>query len=92
MISFRATACCFSRPKDVEGLTQGLTQAAPLIVTLAGDPSLRGLTRALSLGLVGVRDKLMTLDDADPAAVDGGDDPRAGARRATRQPSPGRRC
>ena len=39
-----------------------MTQAAPLVSTLVGDPSLRGLTRALSLGLVGVQNKMTTLD------------------------------
>ena len=60
---FRRNGLLFQSTKDVEGLTQGLTRAAPVIVALTGDPSLRGLTRALSLGLVGVRDKLVTLDD-----------------------------
>ena len=51
------------QPADrVASLTEGLTQAAPLISTLAGDPSLRGLTRAMSLGLVGVQNHMVTLD------------------------------
>src|SRR6187401_2805938 len=37
-------------------------KAAPLIGTLASDPSLRGMTRALSLGLIGVQNKMVTLD------------------------------
>ena len=41
---------------------KGLGQAAPLIGTLSSDPSLRGLTRALSLGLIGVQNKMVTLD------------------------------
>ena len=51
------------QPTDtVEHLTHGLNRAAPLVSTLTGDPSLRGLTRALSLGLVGVQNKMVTLD------------------------------
>ena len=51
------------QPTDNVGhLTQGLSRAAPLVSTLTGDPSLRGLTRALSLGLVGVQNKMVTLD------------------------------
>ena len=47
---------------EVEGMAQGLGKAGPLVGTLIGDPSLRGLTRALSLGLVGVQSKMVTLD------------------------------
>jgi len=51
------------RPADeVVRLTQGLTKAAPLVGTLVGDPSLRGLARALSLALVGVQRHLATFD------------------------------
>jgi uncharacterized protein len=52
----------FQPTDDVSHLTQGLARAAPLVSTLTGDPSLRGLTRALSLGLVGVQNKVVTLD------------------------------
>src|SRR6478672_8769584 len=47
---------------DVAAFAKGLGQAAPLVGTLVGDPSLRGLTRTLSLGLIGVQSKLTTLD------------------------------
>ncbi len=47
---------------DVASFAKGLGQAAPLIGTLVGDPSLRGLTRTLSLGLIGVQNKMITLD------------------------------
>ena len=47
---------------DVASFAKGLGQAAPLIGTLVGDPSLRGLTRTLSLGLIGVQNKMVTLD------------------------------
>jgi hypothetical protein len=43
-------------------MAKGLGQAAPLIGTLASDPSLRGMTRSLSLGLIGVQNKMVTLD------------------------------
>ena len=43
-------------------MTQGLGQAAPLLSTLMSDPSLRGLTRMLSLALVGVQNRTITLD------------------------------
>src|SRR5882757_8828754 len=39
-----------------------LTQAQPLLQTLAADPSLRGLQQVLSLGLTGVQVKRITLD------------------------------
>ena len=47
---------------DVASFAKGLGQAAPLIGTLVGDPSLRGLTRTLSLELIGVQNKMITLD------------------------------
>jgi uncharacterized protein len=59
---FLRNGLLFESTENLTGLTQGLTQAAPLVSTLAGDPSLRGLTRALSLGLVGVQNKMTTLD------------------------------
>ena len=59
---FARNGLLFQSTDDVAGTTKGLGQAAPLVGTLAGDPSLRGLTRALSLGLIGVQNKLVTLD------------------------------
>ena len=47
---------------DVASFVKGLGQAAPLVGTLVGDPSLRGLTRMLSLGLIGVQNRMITLD------------------------------
>ncbi|MGI8527269.1 MAG: MMPL family transporter [Pseudolabrys sp.] len=53
----------FQPAADVKQLSRGLGQAAPLVGTLASDPSLRGLTRALSLVLVGgVQNRMTTLD------------------------------
>src|SRR5579871_1193112 len=52
------------RPKtEVASLTQGLTQANQLISALVEDPSLRGLTQALSLTLLGVEKGMARLDD-----------------------------
>src|SRR5262244_3662175 len=48
--------------EDVASFGKGLGQGAPLVGTLVGDPSLRGLTRTLSLGLIGVQNKMVTLD------------------------------
>jgi hopanoid biosynthesis associated RND transporter like protein HpnN len=55
---------------EVKRVTDWLTQADPLIGTLASDPSLRGTLDALSLGLMGVQRKELTLDDmARPLAM-----------------------
>jgi hopanoid biosynthesis associated RND transporter like protein HpnN len=59
---FARNGLLFQSADDLAHLTQGLGQAAPLVSTLASDPSLRGVTRALSLGLVGVQNKMVTLD------------------------------
>jgi uncharacterized protein len=40
---------------EIARLTAGLVNAAPLLQTLAADPSLRGALSALSLGLIGVQ-------------------------------------
>src|SRR6478752_311588 len=59
---FARNGLLFRSTDDVANMAKGLGQAAPLIGTLAGDPSLRGMTRALSLGLIGVQNKMVTLD------------------------------
>jgi hopanoid biosynthesis associated RND transporter like protein HpnN len=59
---FARNGLLFQSTETVEQAAKGLGQAAPLIGTLAGDPSLRGLTRTLSLGLIGVQNKMITLD------------------------------
>ena len=59
---FARNGLLFRHADDVANMAKGLGQAAPLIGTLAGDPSLRGMTRALSLGLIGVQNKMVTLD------------------------------
>jgi hopanoid biosynthesis associated RND transporter like protein HpnN len=47
---------------QVAHLTEGLTQADPLLATLAADPSLRGSLDALSDGLAGVQAGMIPLD------------------------------
>jgi hopanoid biosynthesis associated RND transporter like protein HpnN len=59
---FARNGMLFQPVEGVEQAAKGLGQAAPLIGTLVSDPSLRGLTRALSLGLIGVQNKMITLD------------------------------
>ena len=59
---FSRNAFLFRSTADVARLTQGLGQASPLIATLVDDPSLRGLTRALSLAFIGVQNHTTTLD------------------------------
>jgi hopanoid biosynthesis associated RND transporter like protein HpnN len=59
---FARNGLLYRPTEDVASFAKGLGQAAPLIGTLVGDPSLRGLTRTLSLGLIGVQNNLTTLD------------------------------
>ena len=59
---FARNGLLFQPTESVEQSAKGLGQVAPLIGTLVGDPSLRGLTRTLSLGLIGVQNRMITLD------------------------------
>ena len=59
---FARNGLLFRPANDVAQMTAGLSQASPLIGTLVGDPSLRGMTRALSLAFIGVRNKMTSLD------------------------------
>src|SRR6185437_8816810 len=59
---FARNGLLFRSSDDIAGMTKGLGQAAPLIGTLVSDPSLRGLTRVLSLALIGVQNRTITLD------------------------------
>jgi hopanoid biosynthesis associated RND transporter like protein HpnN len=52
----------FLSTDELAGRLAGLTQAQPLLQTLATDRSLRGLQQVLSLGLTGVQVKRITLD------------------------------
>jgi hypothetical protein len=60
---FSRNALLYRPKEEVAGLTWGLTQAAQLIGSLVEDPSLRGLTQALSLALLGVEKNMVKLDD-----------------------------
>jgi hopanoid biosynthesis associated RND transporter like protein HpnN len=60
---FAKNGLLFQPESELRALTEGLGQASPIVGALAGDPSLRGLTRALSFGLVGVQNGALTLDD-----------------------------
>ena len=59
---FARNGLLFRSSDDIAGMTKGLGQAAPLIGTLVSDPSLRGLTRVLSLALIGVQNRTIMLD------------------------------
>lgn len=60
---FAKNGLLFQPESELGDLTSGLGQASPIIGALAGDPSLRGLTRALSFGLLGVQNGSIKLDD-----------------------------
>src|ERR1700760_2320711 len=64
---FAKNGLLFQPEADLTRLTQGLGRAAPVIGALAGDPSLRGLTRALSFGLLGVQSGQAKLEDLQRA-------------------------
>ncbi|MPZ57000.1 MAG: MMPL family transporter [Rhizobiales bacterium] len=52
---FRRNGLLFLPPKEVGRTTGGLAAAEPFVAALARDPSLRGLSEALSLGLAGAQ-------------------------------------
>jgi hopanoid biosynthesis associated RND transporter like protein HpnN len=60
---FERNALLYLPTDEVKRVTDWLTLADPLIATLAADLSLRGALDALSLGLMGVERKEVTLDD-----------------------------
>ena len=60
---FRRNGLLYLPTSKVADLTDGLARAAPLLQTLAADPSLRGALSALSLGLMGVQYGQIQLDD-----------------------------
>ena len=63
-------ALLYLSPQDLQAQVGALSQAAPLLRTLASDPSLRGLSRALSLALGGLQAGRFTLDQmAQPLDV-----------------------
>lgn len=59
---FRRNGLLFRPAPEVREFSEGLAKAAPIIDVLAGDPSLRGVTAALNLGLGGVTRGQITLD------------------------------
>jgi hypothetical protein len=60
---FRKNGLLYLSQDEVARTTNGLSQAAPFISTLARDPSLRGMSEALSLGLTGVQMGRLSLND-----------------------------
>jgi hopanoid biosynthesis associated RND transporter like protein HpnN len=60
---FERNGLLYLPTEEVKSVTDWLGRADKLIETLAADPSLRGTLDALSLGLVGVQRKEVTLDD-----------------------------
>lgn len=60
---FTRNGLLFLPTDSVARLNEGLTQAKPLIQVLVTDPSLRGLVRIVSFGLMGVEVDRLTLDD-----------------------------
>ena len=60
---FAKNGLLFQSEGELARTTKGLTGAGPIIGALAADPTLRGLTRALSFGLLGVQTGGAKLDD-----------------------------
>ena len=60
---FTKNGLLFQSEAELGDTTRGLASAGPIIGTLATDPSLRGLTRGLSFGLLGVQSGGQKLDD-----------------------------
>jgi hopanoid biosynthesis associated RND transporter like protein HpnN len=58
---FERNGLLFAAPADVKKTVEGLTKAQPLISTLAGDPTLRGVMTALSSGAEGVEARRIKL-------------------------------
>lgn len=59
---FERNGLLFLPTAEVEQVTHNLGESAQLITDLAGDPSLRGVTQALSLALTGVQQGMLPLD------------------------------
>src|SRR5207245_512409 len=60
---FERNGLLYLPTEEVKKVADSLTRARSLIDTLAADPSLRGTLDALSLGLLGVQRKEVTLED-----------------------------
>jgi hopanoid biosynthesis associated RND transporter like protein HpnN len=59
---FERNGLLFEPNAQVNSSVEGLIKAEPLIANLAGDPSLRGVMAAFSLGVEGVQTHRITLD------------------------------
>ena len=59
---FARESLLYLSPEDLQARMDALSQAAPLLRTLASDPSLRGLSQTLSLALGGLQARRFTLD------------------------------
>ncbi len=59
---FERNGLLFASPAELRKTAEGLTAAPPLLATLAGDPSLRGVMKALSFAAGGVRGGQIKLD------------------------------
>lgn len=64
---FARNGLLFQSVDELDATVKGLAQAGPLVRTLGGDPSLRGLVQGMSLVLSGVRGNMVSLDAAAPA-------------------------
>jgi len=60
---FERNGLLFQSSQQLGRMTEGLTEAAPILETVAADPSLRGELDALSLGVIGVQRGKLKLDD-----------------------------
>ncbi len=60
---FRRNGLLFMPTSELAPTLRKLTQATPLIGTLASDPSLRGLGQALSVSFMGIQRNQITLND-----------------------------
>ena len=64
---FAKNGLLFLPESDLTKMSQGLGRGAPVIGALAGDPSLRGMTRALAFGLLGVQSGQAKFEDLQRA-------------------------
>jgi uncharacterized protein len=60
---FERNGLLFQSPEQLARITKGLTDAEPILETLAADPSLRGQLDALSFAVMGVQRGKLKLDD-----------------------------
>jgi hopanoid biosynthesis associated RND transporter like protein HpnN len=59
---FERNGLLFASPTEVKQSAEGLAGAKPIVATLAADPSLRGIMKALSLAAEGVEARRIQLD------------------------------